>query len=138
MAAYVDDVTRDLIGWLAEVTGLAVQADGAEAEGVTLRLAQITPAARPRDAGEPLGVTLRYRVTLRLTDPFAAQRALGELVFAAIPHPRYEITTEESPGLPTVLITTSLHRDRARAAAPPVRQPLRVDAAIKSNPAKVE
>jgi hypothetical protein len=138
MAEHVDDVTRALSGWIAAVTGLAIHPDDSEAEGIAVRLAQITPAARPRDAGQALIVTLRYRVTLRLADCYAAQRALGELVFAAIPHPRYEIATEESAGIPTVLITTSLHRERMPAAAPPVLHPLKVAATIKDDSTKVE
>ncbi len=129
-----DHVARALLEWIGQVvaapTRLGAAADFA---GIVVTLLRMEPAARPRDATEALVLALQYQLTVQLHDPFAAQRALGELAFAAMVHPDFAFAGAEASTAPTLLLTARLARARHALRAPPVRLPLR--AVLRTSPA---
>lgn len=125
----VDQVTRRLIGWLeAMLPGQAVRvvASGADPrpEGVSIRLRQAVPQRRPPEAHAPLTLTLVYEIGVRLADPLAEQRVLGELAFAALAEPELEI---EPDAASVLVVRTRLLRARPAPKLARVREPLRTD-----------
>lgn len=125
----VDQVTRRLIGWLeAMLPGQAVHVVASAVdpgrEGVSIRLRQALPQRRPSEAYAPLALTLVYEIQVRLADPLAEQRALGELAFAALAEPELEIEPDTTSAL---VVRTRLLRARPAPKLARVREPLRAD-----------
>lgn len=126
MSEFVDDVGRRLLNWIGLVVDVPIRIGAADDfDGIRVTLLRIECLHRPRDAGEALMLTLQYQLTVLLRDPFAAQRVLGELAFAAIVHPDYAFAGAEAATTPTLLLTTRLSRARTAMPAPLVRFPLR-------------
>ncbi|WP_316204473.1 carboxypeptidase-like regulatory domain-containing protein [Bradyrhizobium sp. SZCCHNS3051] len=127
---YVDEATQALVGWIGRVVPhVAVSVRSAREteprDGITVRLLQVTPRARPRTAASPLELSLRYDVALQLGDPLAEQRAIGEIVFAALLAPDYQIDPAVRDGSCLTLVTR-LARMRDVKLAPTPRR-LRAD-----------
>lgn len=133
MGDSVDQVTRRLVAWIEAalpgqpVTVLASTAEEAP-EGVTVRLRRAVPQRRPADALSPLALMLHYVIAVRLADPWAEQRAIGELAFAALTEADFEIETEgDEHQPPALLLRTRLLRGRPLPRQARVREPLRAD-----------
>jgi hypothetical protein len=82
----------------------------------------------------PLQITLHYLITAWDDSPIASHRLLGELIFAALEHPTYEVALDPLPTAlwtafgatprPAFILRVPLRRDRPEPAAPLVRVPL--------------
>lgn len=93
----IDQADATLVDWVKKTAGVAdvrlgppTDDGGADAAGLYL----IEIRRRPQAAGQgvpPLQVSLRYLVTASGTDPEAAHRILGDLLFAALADPTYEV-----------------------------------------------
>ena len=132
----VDQATGALLAWIATVlpgTPAAVKSAGdvADATGAVLRLMDVVPVAMPRAERAPLVVRLDYLVTLRLADPLAEHRALGELVFAAMARSDIELANADPAALRErlklmpftgLVLSMRLPRERPEQQHPLVRQ----------------
>jgi len=144
MPEWLEETTRDLIGWTQEVLpGRAVVArslsDRDCGEGVDLRLIGLTPCATPRTASPPLTLTVDYLVTVRAADPIVEQTGAMALMFAAMEHDEVEVVLDREalrlcadldlpPGPGFVLrATVAIARRRAAVRAALVRFPLKID-----------
>lgn len=138
MAAGADDVTREIVAWVQEsLPDLPVRVlasdDVERRPEITVQLANIAPLPGPRSDRAPFVLAIDYLISVRSDDPFAAHRAVGELLFAALRRPDFEIrqglaitaATERQDNhvLPGVLIRAKLARDRVFDQAPLVRRP---------------
>jgi len=82
----------------------------------------------------PLHLTLRYLITVRMDDPHEAHRLLGDLLFAAMEHPTFEVEPGSPPLAlwvalgavvrPAFVLRLPLRRERPQAAVSRVRTPL--------------
>ncbi len=82
----------------------------------------------------PLQITLHYLITAWDDSPTESHRLLGELIFAAMDHPNYEVALDPlpttlwtafgAPPRPAFILRVPLRRDRVETAAPLVRAPL--------------
>jgi hypothetical protein len=100
----IDEVDARLEEWVTEVSARAHvafdQIAGVDSEAdVCLHLLELAdmPAARG-EARPPLQVRLSYLVTTGGSDPKASHRRLGELLFAALANPDYEVRFPHLPG----------------------------------------
>jgi len=136
----IDQVDRNMQDWIGSVldgtaVSLLVPADAAKGQGVGLYLIELlqTPPARGTRR-PPLQITLRYLVTSWAEDPQEAHRLLGELLFAAMDHPDFEVEQERLPlelwtalrvgPRPCFVLRVPLRRERLEKSAPLVRKPL--------------
>ena len=110
----------------------------AAGDGVSLYLLAL--AEKPPLQGAqraPLQFCLRYLVTAWAEQPSRAHAMLGELLFAALEKPEYEVQLEDIPpaiwasfGIaprPTFLLRVPVSKERPPRLAQPVREPLRVE-----------
>ncbi len=127
--ASVDEVTRSLADWVAGIVPevpvviLAAATDATLHEGILVRLHRLVPLPASCVAGAPPGLSLHYFVEVRLQDPLAAHRALGDIAFAALSHPDWRAEAAEYP---TLALAATLTRPHEVQRAPLVRQPLRL------------
>jgi len=123
---FLDQRTHELTAWLEGVVpgvAVTVRASGEveSKQGITVQLSRVSPVGRPRNGGAPLELLLRYRVEVRLEDPLAEQRALGEIAFAALAGADYQVEADGIEG-PAMAITARLVRMREFTRAPAVRR----------------
>src|SRR5690606_366713 len=98
----IDQVDERLQGWIGNVLGgvdvaLTIpRGDAADTPTVHLYLTQIVPArAKTPDARRaPLQAMLHYLVAVRAAEPLDAHRLLGDLIFAALDNPDFELNFE--------------------------------------------
>ncbi len=106
-------------------------------EGVSLHLFEIAGTPQPRGSRlPPHTLALRYLITVWSPDTPTAHHLLGELTFAALDEPGFEVEPAPVPlalwqGLavaprPALLVRLPVSRARAETVAPLVRQPLTV------------
>lgn len=99
----IEDADRRLKDWAESVledTEVSLAPPrAAEAEHViSLYLTDILPAPRTSTSRRlPLQTSLRYLVTAWADDPETEHRQLGELVFAAMEHPEFEVELAAQP-----------------------------------------
>lgn len=125
----IEQVDDELAGWVGEVlpgasVSLARDADAA----VVLDLVELGDLPPARGTGRPpLQVALRYRVSAHDADVREAHRRLGELLFAAMQSPQYEVDLSAPAGSdarPSFVLTVPLRKPLGEAVPPPVREPL--------------
>lgn len=136
-----DEVTRELIAWIGEtLPDVPVSARSPSSpvheDGVDVRLMAIAPRPSPRVHAPPAIVDLDYLITIRMSDPFAEQKALGELLLSAMSRTGCEIVRGRSAaqacssvGIPIAngfVLRAPLIREREAKRAPLVRFPLKV------------
>lgn len=137
----IDEVDRRLKEWVKSILegvevrltapGSGTEKDGAEQRGVGLYLMEIAvmpPASTTKLP--PLQVALRFLVTSWSEDPEDAHRLLGELVFAAMENPEFEVELEPVamtvwralgvPPRPAFVLRVPLQRVRHAPKAKPV------------------
>lgn len=144
----IDQADRQLRHWAASVldTGdaslVSLAAPGASTGelGISLYLMECAAAPPPRGQRRPpLQVSLRYLVTTWAKDPEQAHRLFGELVFAAMENPDFEVDltpldagTWSALGTrpqPSFVLSMPLRRERPEPDTRYVRVPLVVRAA---------
>lgn len=139
----IDEVDQRLKSWVGRVLGdapvsLAVPQRESVERGVGLYLLELAPAppTRPAHASRrpPLRVSLCYLVTAGGESPERAHHLLGELVFAALEEPDFEVDLSPPPvplwaalGMaprPAFRLRVPLERERPVPAVPRVKEPL--------------
>jgi hypothetical protein len=132
----IDQVDRQLKEWVSTVlqeveVRLEAPKIADQARGIVIYLMDIT--ALPPPSGTriaPLQVALRYLVTSWSEDPEEAHRLLGELLFAAMENPEFQVEPESVPveswkvfGVPprpSFVLRVPLRRERTELKAKPV------------------
>ncbi len=100
MIDQVDGRLEDWIGTVLEGTNVSLAApSGTETgRGIGLYLMELMHTPPPRGARRPpLQISLRYLVTTWAEKSEEAHRMLGELVFAAMEHPEFEVERDPVP-----------------------------------------
>ncbi|WP_309893001.1 carboxypeptidase regulatory-like domain-containing protein [Archangium sp.] len=136
----IDEVDQRLRTWVGRVLGgapvsLAVPDRETVDRGVGLYLLELGPAPPPRTARRPpLRVSLCYLVTAGAESPERAHHVLGELVFAAMEEPDFEVDLSPVPvamwtalGVlprPSFRLRVPLERERPMPVVPRVKVPL--------------
>lgn len=134
----IEKLDQGLVDWVDSVVpGASVSLDvpaATAAADVSMHLFELgdLPAARGEQR-PPLQVQLRYLVTTSGSD---AHKHLGDLLFAALQHPDYDVVFPEGmaaywsaagvPPRPCFVLALSARQDVAAAAAPPVRSGLQI------------
>jgi hypothetical protein len=138
----IDDVDRQLTSWVGEIVpGATVTLDGPDpgtTADVGLHLFELSDLPPARGVEQPpLQVLLGYLVTTWGADTAAAHKRLGDLLFAALQSPDYEVrfpavtafwNAANVPPRPSFVLTVPLRQAVDRAPAPPVLSPLRLKA----------
>ncbi|QRN98997.1 carboxypeptidase regulatory-like domain-containing protein [Archangium violaceum] len=136
----IDEVDQRMKDWVGRVLGdapisLAVPDRDSVDRGVGLYLLELGPAPPPRTSRRPpLRVSLCYLVTTGGESPERAHHLLGELVFAALEEPDFEVDLSPVPvplwtalGVaprPAFRLRVPLERERPMPAVPLIRVPL--------------
>ncbi len=138
----IQHVDQRLKGWVETVVqsgnvSLAAPSDSLTGRGIGLYLMELadTPPARGTRR-PPLQLALHYLVTAWAETPEEAHRLLGEVAFAAMENPEYEVKLDPLPvaawtalGVaprPSFVLRVPLQKERVEKPAPLVRVPLAV------------
>jgi hypothetical protein len=124
---FVDEATRALARWLERVVPDVEVVIGSNREtqcpeGIVVRLLQVAPANRPRLPGYSIELSVHYDVSVRLADTLAEQRALGEIVFAAVAGTDYQVGLAGQSGGPGIVLMTKVARLRDITPSRPVHR----------------
>jgi hypothetical protein len=136
----IDEVDQQLSSWVEDVLpGVRVTLDGPAGEDDDVGLHLFEMGALPPARGEkrpPLQVRLGYLVTTSGDDVTLAHKRLGQLLFAAMAHPDWEVRYPgdiaefwNAAGVPPragFILSVPLRQPVEIEPAPPVRAPLRV------------
>ena len=140
----IDEVDQRLKAWVGHVLGetpvsLAVPERGSAERGVSLYLLELG-AAPPARSGRrvPLQFSVCYLITVDAETPEQAHHLLGELLFAALEAPDFEVELAPVPlelwsalGMPpqpAFRLRLPVRRERAEPSTPRVRFPLAIQA----------
>jgi hypothetical protein len=143
----IDEVDRALKTWVNSVltdvaVSLAAPNEQPAGPGVGLYLLRIAkaPPARVGRGRPPLQLTLSYLVTAWSDEPERSHRLLGELAFAALAHPEYEVEMEPAPlrvwrafGIaprPSFTLSVRLQREWPAVVEPIVRSAVTVQGSV--------
>jgi hypothetical protein len=139
----IDGVDAQLKTWVEEAIGITQVVfappvgaldDTVEAQ-VSFHLFQIVPDLPPRSMQRaPLQIILRYLVATQAATTEKAHRMIGELVFAAMENPAFQVDFEPLPAefwlalgvipQPSFVLRVPLVREREQPSAPLVRHPV--------------
>jgi hypothetical protein len=136
----INEVDQRLKAWVGHVTGdtpvsLAVPDRGSLEQGVSLYLLELGAAPAARTGRRvPLQFSVCYLITVGAETPERAHELLGELVFAALEAPDFEVELAPVPlelwatlGVaprPAFRLRLPVRRERAEPQVPRVRFPL--------------
>lgn len=137
----IDEVDRRVRDWMLTVldgTQVILSKPGVSENhetGVSLYLLEIVESPPPRtNSRTPLQFALLYLVTTWSQDVEQAHRWLGELLFAAMEHPEFEVNLDPPPPelwagfgvapCPSFRLKVPCRRARRQARGKPVMQPL--------------
>lgn len=139
----IDQIDERLREWVQKTIGVSpsltppsdAPSDG-EINLYLLELAERPPARGARRP--PLQMTLRYLVTTWASQPEEAHRLLGELAFAAMEHPDFEVKLDPVPAKtwealgvmprPSLILQIPLRKEQPAPPTRYVREPLVVKA----------
>jgi hypothetical protein len=137
----IDEVDRHLSEWVGTVlkgVEVSLGAPNGQKAGsrIGLYLAELTNPSLRSAKRQVSRLALRYLVTASADRPEEAHRLLGELVFAAMENPEFEIDLSPVPvtvwrafGVapqPSFILSIPVEKERAKPKAGLVRQPLSV------------
>ena len=139
----IEEIDQRLSEWIGSVlaedieVSLLPPGDTGDKKSVGLYLKDILPSAPTRGTRRPpLQVLLRYLVTARAESPQAAHRILGQLLFAAMEHPDYEVELEPIPAqvwtafgtipMPAFMLRLPLRVERPQKPVQLIRSPIEV------------
>jgi hypothetical protein len=140
----IDEVDRSLREWIGTVLGdspVSLTPPAAEEkDGVTLYLLDLLEGPAPRERrSQPLQLKVRYLITVAADPPEEAHRRLGELAFAALESPDFEVELGALPvslwqafGVPprpAFLLRVPVRRERPARKVPLVLEPIVIQAA---------
>lgn len=140
--AAFDEVSLRLLRWATPLATplealLAAPSEMPQREGISVHLLEIVGTPLPRGSRRPPHtLALRYLITAWSGQAAAAHRLLGELTFAAMDEPSFEVEPGPAPialwqalavaPRPALLLRVTISRARTEPSAPLVRQPLTV------------
>ena len=136
----IDEVDQQVTSWVEEVLpGVNVTLDGPATDNDEVGLHLFEVADLPPARGEerpPLQVRLGYLVTTSGADVALAHKRLGQLLFAALTHPDWDVrypgdiaefwNAVGEPPRAGFILTVPLRQTIETEPPPPVRAPLRV------------
>lgn len=140
----IDEMDRSLREWIGTVLGETPVSLGPPAgekeDGVKLYLLDLLEGPAPRERrSQPLQLKLRYLVTATAEEPEEAHRRLGELAFAALESPDFEVELGALPASlwqafgvaprPAFLLRVPVRRERPARKVPLVLEPIVIQAA---------
>lgn len=144
--AMIDEVDRRLKEWVGTaLQGIEVSFGPPNREKagrrIDLYLVELKDKPPLRSAKRPpLQLSLRYLVTAWADDPEEAHRLLGQLVFAAMENPEFEIDLCPAPATvwrsfgvppqPSFVLAVSVQKERPQPKVALIRQPLIVNASL--------
>jgi hypothetical protein len=135
----IDEVDRRLREWVGSVlkgVEVSLGAPNGKKAGprIGLYLAELTNPPLRSAKRQPFRLALRYLVTASADQPEEAHRLLGELVFAAMENPEFEVDLGPVPvtvwkafGVapqPSFILSIPVEKERAKPKVGVVRQPL--------------
>jgi len=139
----IDQVDRELKAWVSnagsiEETKITLAPPGRDQGVVSLYLIQVvrvmTTHESPRNSPTPSTIMLHYLLSVQDDDPFRAHRLLGDLMFAAIEDPDFEVNLDPFPleawtafqqiPQPAFILKVPLRRDRPERVTKLVTKPL--------------
>jgi hypothetical protein len=139
----IDQIDEQLREWVQKTLGvspsLAPPSDAPSDDEINLYLLELAERPPARGARRPpLQLTLRYLVTAWASQTEEAHRLLGELAFAAMEHPDFEVKlnpipakTWEALGViprPSFILQVPLRKEQPAPPTQYVREPLVVQA----------
>jgi hypothetical protein len=136
----IDQVDKDLVAWMQDVLddvpiSLAPPNDSQKGHGISVYLLEFAQSTVLRGGPKrpSLQFSLRYLVSAWAEDTADAHRSLGNLIFAAMEHPTYQLDFEPLPmelwtafGIlprPSIILTAPARLDRLEPELPVVRVP---------------
>jgi len=139
----IEQVDQRLSEWIGSVLtgGIEVSLEPPTGAGnkkiVGLYLKDILPFAHLRNSRRPpLQVMLRYLITARAKNQAAAHNLLGQLLFAAMEHPEFEVDLEPLPAemwtafatapMPSFMLRVPLRLERSEEPVRLIRSPIEV------------
>jgi hypothetical protein len=139
----IEGIDQSLSEWIASVLGEDIEVsllppgDPGDKKIVGLYLKDILPSAPTRGTRRPpLQVLLRYLITARAKNPQEAHHILGQLLFAAMEHPDYEVELDPIPAqvwtafgtipMPAFMLRLPLRVERAQKPVGLIRSPIEV------------
>ncbi len=138
----IGDADRHLKDWAVTVLGnaevsLAPPREVKAKRLVSLYLTDILPAPRTSTSRRlPLQTSLRYLVTAWADDPETEHQLLGQLVFAAMEHPEFEVELAAQPAefwlafgiapRPAFMLRLPVHMERPEPQTGRIRHPVDV------------
>ncbi len=139
----IDQVDRELKAWVSnagsiEETKVTLSPPGADQGLVSLYLIQVarvmTPNESPRNSPPPSIIMLHYLVSVQDDDLLRAHRLLGDLMFAALEEPDFEVNLDPFPlaawtafqhiPQPAFVLKVPLRRERPEREVKLVTKPL--------------
>jgi len=140
----IEKVDQRLSEWISSVltedvaVSLLPPTGTGDKNTVGLYLKDILPSAPTRGSRRPpLQVLLRYLVTCRAENQAEAHNMLGQLLFAAMEHPEYEVELEPVPAevwtafgtipLPSFMLCLPLRLERPEEPVRLIRSPIEVN-----------
>lgn len=141
MIDQVDDRLKNWAESLLQISTFSLEPprDDRPDSGASFYLLDLVDSPPLRSAKRPpLQLSLRYLVTIWAEAPEEAHRLLGELVFAAMEHPEFEVELAPVPAAtwaafgviprPAVLLRVPCRQERPETPAPLVREAIEVQA----------
>lgn len=139
----IEEIDQRLSQWIASVLSSDIEVsllppgDMGDKKKVGLYLKDILPSVPNRGARRPpLQVLLRYLVTSWAKNPQEAHHLLGQLLFAAMEHPEYEVELEPIPPdiwrafgicpMPAFMLCLPMRVERSQKPMRLVRSPIEV------------
>lgn len=133
----IDSRLRDWVSSIVDGTATTFLAPCRDRKtaGVCLYLMELREKRSPSTlARPPLQIVLRYLVTAEAEDPLEAHRVLGDLAFAAMEHPDFQVALEPPgaatwaafgvPPRPAFLLDVPLVKERKQPVARLVEEPV--------------
>lgn len=143
-----DQVDRELTAWVSNAASIAedqvaLTPPGVGEYTVSLYLLHVvrvmTTHETPRNLPAPTKIMLHYLLTVQHANPLEAHRLLGDLMFAAIEEPEYEVDLEPLPlpawtafgqvPQPAFILKVPLRRERPEREVQLVRKPMQLQSA---------
>jgi len=139
----IEEIDQRLSDWIGSVLGKDIEVsllppgDLGNKKTVGLYLKDILPSAPTRGTRRPpLQVLLRYLVTAWAENPQEAHRILGQLLFAAMEHPEFEVELDPIPAqvwtafgtipIPAFMLRLPLRVERPQKPVQLIRSPIEV------------
>lgn len=138
----LDETSRTILAWASDVSGvehttLSLPDSSLSTPQVSVLLTDFSDHPPMRGNGRsPLQFIARYHVLVAAPDPEDAHRILGELIFAALENPTFDVDLHPidsghwqavgAAPLPSFMLRIPVRRPRPESKAPYVRKPITI------------